>query len=219
MLKLKANKRDDKKKVEELRDEGFIPAVVYGPKQEAINMSIKTSDFLKAYNEAGDSTIISLNVDGEEIDSLVQDVQYDPVKGDTIHVDFYAIERGKKLQVEVELIFEGLAPAEKNLSALIVKVMHEIEVECLPRNLPHNLTVNLEQLVDFESQILAKDIELPEGVELITNSEEVIALAKEAVEEELDEPVEALDMDSIEVEKKGKEDSEAAEESKTEKSE
>ncbi len=203
MFKLKAKKRDQKTKPEILRSEGFIPAVVYGPKQKPIPFVTKEIDFKKIYEEAGESTLVSLDLDGEEIDTLIHEVQLDPVKGNPIHIDFYAVERGKKLQLAVSLVFEGIAPAEKNLGALIVKVMHEVEIECLPRHLPSELKVNLEKLVNFESQIHAKDIELPEGVELITNPEEVIALAKEAKEEVVEEIL-TPDLESIEVEQKGK---------------
>ena len=204
MLKLKTKKKGEKTSANKTRKEGFIPCVVYGPKQESISFVVKISDFTKLYEEAGESTIVSLDIDGEEMDTLIHDVQYDPVKGDAIHVDFYAIERGKKLQVSVELVFEGMAPAEKNLSAQIVKVMHEVEVECLPRNLPSELKVDLEKLTEFGSQILVKDIKLPEGVELISEPEEVIALAKETVEEVMEEATEEPDLESIEVEEKGK---------------
>lgn len=204
MLKLKAQKRDDKKTVEEIRAEGLVPGVVYGPKQEAISFSVKEIDFKKAYEEAGESTLVSLELDGEEIDTLIHDIQFDPIKGGVLHFDLYAVERGKKLQVNVALVFEGISPAEKNLGGLLVKVMHEVEVECLPRNLPSELNVNLEKLVDFDSQIHAKDIQLPEGVELVTEPDEVIALVKEAKEEVIEDSVDAPDMDSIEVEQKGK---------------
>lgn len=204
MVKLKTIKRDKKTKVDKIRQEGNVPAVLYGPKQEPIELSVKSVDFEKAYEKAGESTIVTLDVDGEEHDTLIHDVQYEPVKGNIIHIDFYAIERGKKLEVSVELVFEGESPAEKTLGAMIVKVMHEIEVECLPRNLPSELKVDLSKLVDLDSQILASDIDLPEGVELVTGGEEVVALAKEAKESVSDEEPTQVDMDSIEVETKGK---------------
>ena len=204
MVKLKANKRDEKTSADKVRSEGSVPGVVYGPKQEAISFSVKAPEIKKIYEEAGESTMISLEIDGEDHDTLIHDIQFDPVKGHILHVDMYEVERGKKLQVSVELVFEGLAPAEKNLGAMIVKVMHEVEVECLPRNLPSELKVNLEQLTEFGSQILVKDIELPEGVELVTGEDEVVALAKETQEEVMEEEVEAPDMENIEVEQKGK---------------
>jgi large subunit ribosomal protein L25 len=220
MLKLKAKKRDKKTSVESLRKEGLLPGIVYGPKQEPISFYTKLADFKKLYEEAGESTIISLDIEGEEHDTLIHDVQFDPVKGLITHFDMYAIERGKKLQVSVELVFTGVAPAEKNLSAMIVKVMHEIEIECLPRNLPSKLEVSLETLTEFGSQILAKDIKLPEGVELVNDPEEVIVLAKETVEEVIEDETESPDMESIEVEQKGKgEESEGGESNSEEKSE
>jgi large subunit ribosomal protein L25 len=197
-----------------------LPGIVYGPKQEPISFYTKLADFKKLYEEAGESTIISLDIEGEEHDTLIHDVQFDPVKGLITHFDMYAIERGKKLQVSVELVFTGVAPAEKNLSAMIVKVMHEIEIECLPRNLPSKLEVSLETLTEFGSQILAKDIKLPEGVELVNDPEEVIVLAKETVEEVIEDETESPDMESIEVEQKGKgEESEGGESNSEEKSE
>lgn len=204
MLKLKANKRDEKAKPEDLRAEGLVLGVVYGPKQETISFTAKAGDFKKIYEKAGESTLVSLELDGEEIDTLIHDIQFDPVQGQVLHTDMYAVERGKKLQVSVELVFEGEAPAEKTLGGLIVKVMHEVEVECLPRDLPSEIKVDLAKLVDFESQIHAKDLNLPDGVELVNDPEEVVVLAKEAVEEVIEDNVEAPDMDSIEVEKKGK---------------
>jgi large subunit ribosomal protein L25 len=214
MISLKANKRDEKTSVESIRNEGLVPCVVYGPKQETVHFTVKEADFKKVYEDAGESTMVSVVVDGDEIDTLIHDIQLDPVKGMVMHVDFYAVERGKKLQVSVELIFEGVSPAEKNLSALITKVMHEVEVECLPRDLPSDLKVDLEQLTDLDSQILAKDIKLPEGVELVADSEEVVAAVREAKEEVIEEETEAPDMDSIEVEQKGKGEEESTEEAK-----
>jgi large subunit ribosomal protein L25 len=223
MVKLKAQKRkgkSEKGKAEDLRNDGFIPAVVYGPKQKPISISIKALDFDKTYEEAGESTIVSLEIDGEEHDTLIHEVQKDPIRSEVTHVDFYAIERGKKLQVSVELVYEGESPADKNLGALIVKVMHEVEVECLPRDLPSELKVDISKLVQFNDQILAKDIKLPEGVELITGEDEVITLAKEPKEEVVEEP-EEMDLDSIEVEgekKEGEEGEEGEGESKPEES-
>jgi large subunit ribosomal protein L25 len=216
MLKLKASKRDEKTKLASVRAEGLVPAVVYGPKQEPIVISIKDAEFMKAYEKAGDSTIVNLDIDGEDHDILVKEIQYDPVKGNVLHVDFYAIERGKKLTVTVAIEFEGEAPAEKTYGAMIVKVTHEVEVECLPRDLPSELKVSLESLVELDSQIHVKDILVPENVEILTDPEEVVVSVKEAREEEVDEPVEAPDMDSIEVEQKGKGEEAEGGEEKTE---
>jgi large subunit ribosomal protein L25 len=202
MIKLKANKRDEKSKAENLRNEGLIPVVIYGPKQEAISATVNFVDFKKAYEEAGESTIVTISLGKEDYDTLIHDVQYDAVKGLVLHVDFYAVEKGKKIQVPVKLEYVGVSPAEKTLGGILVKVMHELEIESMPKDLPSELEVNIESLVDFDSQIHARDIVLPQGVELITDPDEVIALVKEAKEEEEEAPV--VDLEAIEVEKKGK---------------
>jgi large subunit ribosomal protein L25 len=203
MLKLKVLKRDALEKPEEIRLAGFIPAVFYGPKEAAQSIKIVYPDFEKAFKEAGESTVVTLEIDGHEHETLIHDVSYHPVRGTISHIDFYVIEKGKKVQVNVPLEFTGVAPAEKTLGGTLVKVMYEIEIEAMPKDLPHEIVVDISSLVDFDSQIHASDIILPSGVSLISEPEEVIALVQ-AANDEVDAPVEAVDISSIEVEKKGK---------------
>lgn len=210
MLKLKANKRDNTEKPDSIREAGLIPAVFYGPKEEAQSIKIKSIDFEKTFKEAGESTIVNLDVDGTEHEVLIHDVDVHPVSGKIMHADFYVIERGKKLQVNVSLEFVGVAPAEKTMGGTLVKVMHEIEIESMPRHLPQHIDVDLSTLVDFDSKITIADLKLPEGVEATGDPEEVIALVQER-REEPEEPEEAVDISSIEVEKKGKKEEESEE--------
>lgn len=207
-ITLAAEKRDGRgKQLKKLRNEGGLPAVVYGAKHEAIAVTLKQNEFEKVYKAAGESTIIDLTgVDKEAAEVLVHEVAYDPVSGQAIHVDFYAIEKGKKLQVNVPLEFVGEAPAIK-LGGVVTKVLHEVEVESLPRSLPHEFVVDLSVLTDLDSHILIKDLNVPEGVEILAEQDETVATVSE-VEEEPEEPVEAVDMDAIEVEEKGKKDDE-----------
>jgi large subunit ribosomal protein L25 len=204
MLELKVKKVEEKDRPDKLRGQGLIPAVYYGPKQVSTPIKIALNDFMKIYDEAGESTIIELQDGGENHDVLIKDVDYDPVRGHVIHVDFYAIERGKKLEVDVELDFVGESPAEKQ-GAQIVKVVYDLKVESLPRDLPSKLVVDMTKLVAVGDQILAKDIVLPEGVELKVEPEEPVILVKEAKEEEIEEAPVEVDMDAIEdVNEKGK---------------
>ena len=204
MLKLNALKRDAVEKPEDVRESGYIPAVFYGPKEAAQSVKILASEFEKAFKEAGESTVVVLDVEGTQHETLIHDVAYHPVRGNIFHIDFYVIEKGKKVQVNVPLEFTGVAPAEKTLGGTLVKVMYEVEIEAMPKDLPHEIMVDISSLVDFESQIHASDLVLPSGVTLITEADEVIALVQEANEEEPETPAEAIDIASIEVEKKGK---------------
>jgi large subunit ribosomal protein L25 len=203
MLKLKVLKREALEKPEEIRLAGFIPAVFYGPKEAAQSIKIIYPDFEKAFKEAGESTVVTLEIDGHEHETLIHDVSYHPVRGTISHIDFYVIEKGKKVHVNVPLEFTGVSPAEKTLGGTLVKVMYEIEIEAMPKDLPHEIVVDISSLVDFDSQIHASDIILPSGVVLVSEPEEVIALVQ-AANEEVDAPVEAVDISAIEVEKKGK---------------
>ncbi len=203
MLKLKVSKRESSEKTEEVRAAGLIPAVLYGPKEAPQSIKVVVSEFEKAFRDAGESTIVTLEIDGTEHETLIHDVDFHPVKGSVQHIDFYVVEKGKKVTVNVPLEFTGVAPAEKTLGGTLIKVMHEVEIEAMPKDLPHEIEVDISTLVDFESQIHASDIKLPSGVELVTDAEEVVALVQEA-KEESDEPVAAVDISSIEVEKKGK---------------
>jgi len=172
MLELKAAKIEKKDRPDVLRGQGLLPAVYYGPKQKSTPVKISFTDFMKVYEEAGDSTIIALKDGSEDHDVLVKDVDYDPVRGQVIHVDFYAIERGKKLELDVELEYVGESAAEKK-GALVIKVMHELKVESLPRDLPSSIEVDLSKLAEIGDQILIKDLSIPEGVEIKEEVESV----------------------------------------------
>ncbi len=209
MLTLNVSKRTKDNHLEELRKKGFVPAVYYGKKQSSTPISVKEVDFLKAWRQAGESTVVVLKDDEGEHESLIYDVVKDPVSGKVVHADFYILEKGKKVKVKVPIEYIGVSEAVKSLGGVLVKVLHELEIEAKPTDLPHAIEVDISSLVDFESQIHAKDVRLPTGVDLIENPDEVVVLVsmpKEEVEE-----VVPIDLESIEVEKKGKKEPEAEE--------
>jgi large subunit ribosomal protein L25 len=187
----------------------MVPAVVYGARVENTSISVPSVDFKKAFKEAGESSTIILDLEGKKIDVLIHDVQVDPVRGFPIHIDFLAIDMNKKITVAIPLEFTGVAPAEKEGLGSLMKVLHEVEVEALPKDLPHSILVDVTSLVTLANQIHVKDIVLPAGVKMITDSEEVVALVA-AAKAEKEEPEAPVDLSSIEVEKKGKKEEEAA---------
>jgi large subunit ribosomal protein L25 len=190
------------KQLEALRKEGKLPAVVYGPKQEATVISLDKGAFEKMLRESGESTVINLVGLGDEVEVLVHDVAFNPAKGGVIHVDFYAIEKGKEIKVHVPLEFVGEAPATK-VGGSLTKILHEIEVTCKPTALPKHIVVDVSSLDDFEKQIQIKDLEIPKGVKVEHDGDEVVALVQE-VQEEPESEVAAVDIADVEVEAKGK---------------
>lgn len=211
MTNLSISKREGGKGVDALRASGHIPAVMYGPKFASTSISIAASDFDKAFREAGESTVITLEGDGVTEDTLVHEVEYHAVTGKPMHVDFYVIEKGKKVQVNVPLEFVGESAAVK-AGADLVKVMHEVEVEAMPKDLPHNIEVDISVLATNDAQIHARDLKIPAGVTLLTGEDEVVALVAVHEEEKEEAPAEEFDPTKIEVsEERGKKEEEGAE--------
>lgn len=214
MLTLKGEERNAKSKLAAIRAEGFIPAVYYGHKEKATACVFPMSAFKKAWKEAGESTVISLEMPRGTMTALIHEVQVDPVKGVPIHADFYILEKGQEVEVAVPLEFVGVSDAIKDLGGALVKVLHELEIKAQPENLPHGFNIDISALNTLDSQILAGSVVMPKGVTLVTDPEEVIAAISVAEEEPAEAPV--MDISSIEVEKKGKEAAEGEEEAAAE---
>lgn len=189
---------------------GKMKAVVYGPKFPSTPIAVDAKEFFKLFKDAGESSIITLKGLDKDQDVLIHDVQKDHIKGTIVHADLYVIEKGKKVQVHVPLVFAGVSAAVKTGGANLVKVLHEIEIEAAAKDLPHELTVDLEKLVELEDQILVSDVVLPAGVTLISHGDEVVAIAAKPVEE-VEEESTPIDMDAIGVsDQKGKKEEEEA---------
>jgi large subunit ribosomal protein L25 len=190
-----------------LSKEGLMPAVVYGPKQEAVSIALSLLEFKRILRDEGESSVIELSGLGKAtMQVLIHDVDRDPVTSVPRHADFYAIEKGAKVEVAVPLSFIGESAAVK-AGANLVKVMHELEISADAADLPHEIEIDISVLAEVGDQIHVSDIKLPKGVIAQVEGEEVVALVQEvAVEEETESA--GPDMDSIEVEKKGKTDEE-----------
>ncbi len=182
MLALEITARKEGKSPDSLRKTGVVPAVLYGPKEGSTPISIEARKLERVWKEAGETTIITLTGVGEDKDSLIHDVQFHPVTGALLHADFYVLEKGKKITINIPLEFEGVAPAEK-AGHIITKVMHEVEIEVLPQELPQHLTVDLSKLENVGDHISVSEIKLPASATLITNPEEVVASVTAFVEE------------------------------------
>lgn len=166
-------------KVKSLRKKGFFPAIMYGhgiADSQAITTSF--ADFERVYHTAGESTIITLDVAGKKYNVLITDVTYHAVNDKPLHADFYAVDMDKIIRTAVVLVFTGESSAVKNDGGILVKVMHEVEVEALPKDLPHELHVDLGLLATFGSKVLVKDILLPNGVKVMADLSEIVVLVE-----------------------------------------
>jgi len=208
MLTLDIQKRDKKADLEALRKSGRVPAVFYGPKTENATITVSLAELKKALMSAGESTVIKLKGDGLDVDALVYAIDRHPVTEIPLHIDFYVFDKTKTVEVSVPLEFIGVSPAVKDMGGMLMKILHELKVEALPMNLPHEIVIDISLLKKFDDMINAKDVVLPEGVKLAEDPEETV-ITVTAPREEKEEEVKPIDLSAIEVEKKGKKEEEA----------
>ncbi len=221
-IKISAKLREIKgNKMESLRRQGLLPAVIYGYKTKNIPVTLNFKEFFQAYKQAGESSLIDLSIEGQkaQMPVLIYNLQTEPLTGDIIHVDLYKPNLESKVQASVPLQIEGMAPAVKNFGGTLVRHFYELEVEALPMDLPHEITVNVDILKELGEEIYIKDIPVPEGVKILHNAEEgvVTVAAPERVEEELEKPIEEKLEEVETVGAKKEEDEEEGEEEKGEK--
>ena len=218
MQSIVAEKRDILgKKTNSLRKRGFLPAVIYGKGKPSESIAVKEIDFLKLWKSAGESSIVELELDGKKRNVLIQDVAIDPLKDTPIHADFYAVDMTKTVKVEVPLEFMGESDAVKS-GGILVKVLHAIEVESLPADLPRALHVDLSILKNAGDSFAVKDLKVSKSVKILKNPDEIIALVEAPRAEEAlkGEEATAPSLESIEVlSKKPKAEGEEAAETST----
>lgn len=190
----------------ETKKDGCIPAVYYGAHQASTPIFINAIDFKRVLASAGESSSIALVTAQGKESAMIQDVQFDPVKGHAIHADFYVLEKGQKVHVKTPIVFIGESAAVK-AGGVLVKVLHELSVEGDPSLLPQEFTVDLSALSSSDSVIKIKDLSLPKGITLYHVSEDDVVASIATATEDTDE-IAPVDLSAIEVEKKGKKEEE-----------
>jgi len=212
MISLKAKIRNKfGKQTRSLRKKDIIPAVLYGPEIKNLSLEVDRKEFENVYKQAGGSSLItlaiakgedeakakakakakasspSLEVLDKKFSVLIHQTARDSINGEFLHIDFYHPSSKKKVEAEIALVFEGEAPAVKELGGTLEKELQTVEVKGLAEDLPREIKVNVENLKTFEDRILIQDLETPKGVEILKNPEEIVVHVRppETVKEEL----------------------------------
>lgn len=185
-LKLDVQKRTILgKKTEGIREDGLIPAVIYGRSTESTAISLPLAVFEKCYREAGESSLVDLSIDNAgSVKALIHDVQRDAVTDRVIHVDFYAVTMTEKLNATIQFKFTGEPKAVKALGGVLVKNLSEVDVRCLPSDLVSEIIVDLSPLQTFEDTITIKDLPIPPGMEILGQDDTIIATVMPPISEE-----------------------------------
>lgn len=220
-IKLTAKLRDvEKDKLLEIRDNGLVPAVIYGAGEENQHLTVLKNELIKIYRKTGGNTIVELDIDGAKKENvLIYQVEYHPVTGEINHVDFIRVKMDVEITAKIPLEYVGISKAVKENGGTFIANMDELEVTCLPAKLPKQIEVDISKLVTFDDAIHINDLVLPEGVKIDREPDEVLAtvIPPRSEEElaELDKEVEE-DTEKVEVEEKGKKDEEEDGDSKEE---
>ncbi|OGE80116.1 MAG: hypothetical protein A2826_00860 [Candidatus Doudnabacteria bacterium RIFCSPHIGHO2_01_FULL_43_23] len=222
-LKISAKQRTAVgKQASVLRRTGVIPAVLYGKKIKNLNLELNLKEFEKLYSQSGESTLVELGIESDRTRTvLVHEVQRHFLTDTPTHVDFYEVDMSKKIKANVPLRFVGDPIAVKDLGGILVKNLTEVEVECLPADLPHDLEVDISGLNTFADFVKVSDIKIDlQKVKLhISLDEVVIKVAEPRTEEELkalEEKPEGDDVTAVEGVVKEEKSDEAGAEGKSE---
>ncbi len=207
MLKLSAQIRNEDESLSKLREEGFVPGIIYGYNTENITIKTDFRSFEKIYQEAGESTLIKVSLtdeDGKKIKKapvvLIQETQEHPLQDQFVHIDLYQPNLKEEVEVEIPLEFIGQSALIKDEDGTLVRNYSSVEIKALPEDLIHDIEVDISVIQDFDDVIKIKDLKVPAGIEIIEDPESIVALISRPrdIDEELDEPIED-DVSDVEV--------------------
>lgn len=194
MVSLKATIREKiGRQTKTLRKQGILPAVLYGEDVESTPIEVAEKDFSKVYAAAGESSLVSLLMGPKKYDVLIHQTDKDPLTGRFLHVDFYRPSTKKKVEAEIPLVFEGESLVVKDSGGILVREIQSLDVKGLAHNLPREIIVNIGGLKSFGNRIYVKDLKVPEGVEVLRNPEDIVALVVAPKEEKEEKPAVAVE--------------------------
>ncbi|MBT3705100.1 50S ribosomal protein L25 [Candidatus Peregrinibacteria bacterium] len=189
-VKLQAKRRDMSEKAKDRRKEGYVTAEYYGKGVENQQLLIDYQGFRRAYREAGKSTVMELEIDGEDkIYALIHEVDYHPVTDEYMHIDLIHVDLNKEISAKIPFEFVGEAPAVREQQGTFMSALDGVEVKCIARDLISSIEIDVSGLVEFSDAIKVSDLKLPEGFVLVTDPEETVATVLPPKEEEEEEIV------------------------------
>ncbi len=193
-LKAEVRTATGRSAAKEWRKKGFVIGEVYGNGFDNVHVAVPAKEFAKAYKAAGETTVVTLDANGAKVSVLIQDVVRDSFSGVVEHADFRQVRMDQKITANVPVEFVGESPAVKG-GAVLVKAVSELEVEALPADMPHALTVDLTKLVNVGDSILVKDLAVSKKAVIQAEPDAMVATVAAPREEEVEAP--AMTMDDV----------------------
>jgi large subunit ribosomal protein L25 len=201
------------KQVNALRRAGMLPAVLYGRHIDPLPISLDLREASRILDRLSPSALITIRMDGEQHFALVRDKQRNPILGTLRHVDFLAVSLTETVRSSVTIQMTGVSPAVEELSGILVQNIEELEVEALPRDLPERIIVDISGLNEIGDTIYVRDLDLPSGVEVLSDPDEAVVLVTQPTAEEVveEEEVEEAETEPEVIERGKREEEEEAE--------
>lgn len=196
------------KKVKKLRRENLLPVNLYGKKVKSQALQVKIDDFQKIYQEAGETSLVDLQIGKEEKTHpvLIHNVQVHPVTDKFLHADFHQVALTEKMRAEIPLMVAGESPAVSSKKGVLIQPLNKLEIEALPTDLPEQIEVDISRLAEVDQEIKVKDLKLPAGVSLSSDEDANVLVVKIGpLEEEIAEPKPAEEEAVEEVKEEGEE--------------
>ncbi len=188
-IPLSVQERDTKKNVKHLRKAGDVPGILYGSTMKNVAITCNAKELHGVYVKAGENTLVEVEVAGKKVPCLIHSISFDPVTSAYEHIDLYAVDMTKKVTTHVPVIFEGDSPAVKNMGGVLLTVHSQLEVTCLPADIPAHFVVNLSVLENLRDSITVSKLKIPEGVVIKESPETAIVIVQEPRKEEVIEVV------------------------------
>ncbi len=177
------------RKVKKLRREGLLPANLYGKKIKSQALELPESEFLKVYEQEGETGLIDLKIDSQVHPVLVHNLQIHPVTDEPLHVDFREVSLTEKITADVPIEIRGEAPAVEQKKGILIQPLNEVEVEALPADLPDEILVDVSQLAEVGQAIsVAELVYDKEKVKVLADAGETVVKINPLEEEEVAPP-------------------------------
>jgi len=175
-LQAKNREKSGSAEARRIRRSGRIPAVLYGRSGKATSIDLDAYDFIHGTKGITETTIVKVDIEGKSFDAFVKDAQRNIVDGSILHLDFYEVESGVTLRTKVHLSLFG-NPIGVREGGMLETPLQQIEIECLPKDLPERIEIDISGLKGNHS-LHVRDIPLAEGIKLLTSPDQVIAVVK-----------------------------------------
>jgi large subunit ribosomal protein L25 len=184
---LKAKRRNViGKQVSAIRRAGQLPAVIYGHYIDPISIELDLHDTSKSLTGLAPSALVTVDVEGTPHKALVREKQRNKITGILLHIDFLAVSMKEKLRSQVYIEIVGLSPAIKDFNGVLVTGNDEVEVECLPQDLPERIVVDISTLQKIGDGVYIRDLRIPEGVKILDDPDTMVALITAQAAEEVE---------------------------------